>query len=225
MGALHQHFEKRELGTDSRGNSRGCQNASMKTWMADIRTVGDLERLSASPTSSVADDVQTAIVRLRRGGCIPTTVDVPTLGIVMAYRAVRELRVKKGTTDNRILFKALHQLAQCQSELLPFVHLITRLWLTWPLESVVESMESVISDVFGTRRQLSHHNAAKELIVRWNTPDVFAADDLIQAVQERHRFQFVRRTNSIRSAFEGTVISRHLHPKQPDRRASVFGKR
>ena len=83
-------------------------------------------------------------------------------------------------------------------------------------------MASVIGDIFGTRRQLSHQNAAKELIVRWNSPDVFAADDLIKAVQDRHNFEFVRRTTDIRSAFHGTVISRHLRPDQPDRRALVF---
>ena len=207
---------------DARGNTRGCQNASLQTWMTDIRTVGDLTLLAASPSSSMADDVLNAIGRLQRSGCIPTSVVVPSLSVEMSYRVVRELSQSKGVKDTRVLFKALHRQSLSQPELRPMVNIIIRLWLTWPLESVVESMASVIGDVFGTQRNLDHSNAAKELVVRWNTPDVFAADELIEAVQARNNFEFVRRTNNIRTAFEGTVISRHLRPAQPDRRKSVF---
>ena len=132
VAALHDHFKKRERGVDARGNSRGCQNASLKTWMEDIRTVGDLERLSASPSSRIADDVQTAIIRLQRGGCIPTSEDVPILGIVKAYRVVRELRMNRNMTDNRLLFKTLYQHSQDDRELRPLINVIIRLWLTWP---------------------------------------------------------------------------------------------
>ena len=91
-----------------------------------------------------------------------------------------------------------------------------------PLESVVESMASVIADIFGTRRELSHQNAAKEPKVRWNSPDILAADDLIKTIQGRNNIELVRRTTDTMPSFHGIGIGHHIRPHQHDRRGSVF---
>ena len=69
-------------------------------------------------------------------------------------------------------------------------------------------MASVIKEVFGVHRRLKHEAAATELIVRWNGPDMAHAKDLIEAVQQRHRFNFCRGQIPIAGAVEGTVIAR-----------------
>ena len=82
-------------------------------------------------------------------------------------------------------------------------------------------MASAIGDIFGTSRHLSHQNAAKELIVRWNSSDVFAADDLIRAVQNRHNIEFVRRTTDIR--FTGRLSVAIFDPTSLTRGRRCFG--
>lgn len=43
-----------------------------------------------------------------------------------------------------------------------------RVWLLYPCESIVESMGSVLKNIFGEHRNLAPENAEKELIIAWN---------------------------------------------------------
>ena len=117
--------------------------------------------------------------------------------------------------DNRKLFKGLWEMAKDDQSLSDYMAVVVRLWLIWPVESVVESMGSVLKDVFKNSRVLDHDNAAKELIVRWNGPDVAHADGLVDQVLRRNpdMNNFVRA--SIAQAVKGTVISRHLSSRHP----------
>ena len=76
-------------------------------------------------------------------------------------------------------------------------------------------MGSVLKAVFRDNRVLDHENAARELIIRWNGPDVAHADGLIERLLRRNPQlnNCVRAT--ISQAVEGTVIARHLSTRHP----------
>ena len=57
---------------------------------------------------------------------------------------------------------------------------------------MVESMSSILKEVFGTHRILNHENAEKELVVRWNGPHENMAESFLNAVQARFKFEFRR---------------------------------
>ena len=52
-------------------------------------------------------------------------------------------------------------------------------------ESVVESMASVIGEVFGERRNMNHVSAAEELAIRWNGACLAKADRLLGGIHRR----------------------------------------
>ena len=129
------------------------------------------------------------------------------------YEAIHALA---GDMDNPEMLRALWKMAaDGQPELWPFLHLVVRLWLISPSESVVESMAGIVKVVFGPHRRLLHENAAKELIIRWNGPELCSADGLVNRVQQKYRFNFSRSSVSIAAATEGTVIARYKSQKCP----------
>lgn len=174
--------------------------------MSDIRTAADLEQIRSAPSSGVAADISKAVSRLRAERLIPGAV--PGESIAAAYRALRKL--DEGLTNQELYIKLR---AMESEDLRAFLDLVARLWLTCPAESVVESMASAAKNVFGMNRSLHHENAAKELTVRWNGPDVQHSDSLIESVIKRNPRlnNFVRA--SIRQAAEGTVIARYKAEK------------
>lgn len=55
-----------------------------------------------------------------------------------------------------------------------YIYLVPhRIWLICPIESVSESMGSVLQNIFRDRRQINAVNAEAELIVRWNGKNYF----------------------------------------------------
>ena len=157
--ALREHCAQREMGADRRGSSKGSQNAKLVDAMEDVRTVADLQELRRSRSSGVLRSVDVAIRRLMARHIIPE--GVPPATLKLAYDTIHE--TNEGLT-NQELFKELCNAAKSKPELQAYTALVTRLWLISPAESVVESMASIVKEVFGVHRQLLHENAAKELI-------------------------------------------------------------
>lgn len=213
--ALREHCAQREMGADRRGSSKGSQNAKLVDAMEDVRTVADLQELRRSRSSGVLRSVDVAIRRLVARHIIPE--GVPPATLKLAYDTIHA--TNEGLT-NQELFKELCNATKSKPELQAYTALVTRLWLISPAESVVESMASIVKEVFGVHRQLLHENAAKELIVRWNGPDMCSADGFIREVQRRHKFNFMRSSLTIAATAEGTVIARHKTKRCP--RASFF---
>ena len=208
-------------GLDKSGSSKGTANSAVKRSMPDIRTVADLHQLASStaPVPVSARLVREAAERLAKGELVPKS----TLPSEAEIRVALSLLRGQPSSSSQELWKLLAR----GNQNLPvkvFVDFVTRLWLLSPPESVVESMASIIGEVFGEHRQLNHSNAAQELVVRWNGPSLCHADRLIKAVQRdlsaQDKFRCVRRGNTISQAMEGTVISRHR--KAADQRACLW---
>ena len=207
--ALVEHCGRRSKGHDARGSTKGSDNDRLAGRMDAVRAASDLSAIQASPSSSVIGTVLVAVSRLHTGGLIPSTV--PQDSVRAAYDTLKKL----SPANSKVLFKELWSASRTESRLRPFVDLVVRLWLISPTESVVESMASVVKDLFGANRILDHENAVQELIVRWNGPDLAHADWLIGKVLAKnpHLNHFVR--GHIGRAVEGTVIARHRAYRNP----------
>ena len=66
------------------------------------------------------------------------------------------------------------------------------------LESVVESMASVVGYVFGAHRQLDQRNATKELVIRWNGPKTTKADAVVEAAVHKLQKRFCAQSEGSR---------------------------
>lgn len=218
--ALARHSAMREEGVTKAGETKGCSNQKLVKAMPHVRRVADLDQFSASPSSGVVGDMIASVARLRSDGLIPEigSVDRMRDSMVAAYKVIRAERGKRSNLSNPDLFKILWRCAD--QDVRPYVLLVIRLWLMSPCESVVESMGSVVKEVFGEHRNLKHANAARELVVRWNGPEFASADGLIQTVvrSRRENFNFVRKQTQPKINEEGSVLSR-LKKKCP--RSSV----
>ena len=177
--------------------------------MRDIKTVSDLGAIQASPTSSVVGSVGIAASRLPKAGVIPTEASL------VSVRAAYDNLKKLSPADNGTLFKRLWAIAERDATLSSFMALVVRLWLIWPVESVVESMASVLKNVFKDNRVLDHDNAVKELIIRWNGPDVAHVDGFIEHVLRRNPELNNCVRSNIAQAVESTVISRQRSTRHP----------
>lgn len=207
--ALSESCGSRAKGHDSRGSSKGSHNQKLTDSMEDIKTVSDLGAIQASPTSGVVGSIVIAACRLHRAGIIPCELTHVTA------RAAYDSLKKLSPADNKKLFKSLWVVAKDDVALRAYMYVVGRLWLIWPVESVVESMGSVLKAVFRDNRVLDHENAARELIIRWNGPDVAHADGLIERLLRRNpELNNCVRAN-ISQAVEGTVIARHLSTRHP----------
>ena len=183
--------------------------------MHDIRTIADLRELRRSPSSGILKEVDTAQRRLLARRIIPECITPASLRV--GYQAIK---ATEEDLPNARLYQELWKATKEMPELKPYFHLVTRLWLCSPSESVVESMASVAKEVFGLHRRLKHESAAKELMVRWNGPELCSAEWLLGEVQRRFGFNFTRSGTSIAGAVEGTVIARQKSTRCP--RAPVF---
>ncbi|KAF0310452.1 hypothetical protein FJT64_018549 [Amphibalanus amphitrite] len=219
---LTERLQFRGRGQDKGGSQKGTSNGAIADSMDDIRCVADIQQVAVSntPPQILARQVHEASMRLAGRKLVPLS-SVPTARQIEA--GIVLLRVHKARTSPE-LWKALVDKRGGDPEARNYGNLVTRLWLVNPPESVVESMASVIGEVFGEHRQLDHTNAAAELIVRWNGPALSNAGRLIRSVQQRlsanNTFRCTRRNVSITQAFEGTVISRHK--RAPDAKACVW---
>ena len=100
-------------------------------------------------------------------------------------------------------------------ELSGYLTTCIRLWLISPPESIVESMCSVLGEVFGAHRNLDHESAARELVIRWNGPEPSHADSVVAAARAVLKKNFKTQKSSI-----STVIAGRMARKCP--KASVF---
>ena len=91
-----------------------------------------------------------------------------------------------------------------------------RLWLLSLPESFVESMTSVLGEVFGAYRNLEHESAAEELIIRWNGPDPAHADSVVAAARTvlRKKFRTEVKGGRLKNV-HGTVIAGRMARKCP----------
>ena len=194
------------MGASATGGRKGTSNKNLMDLMPDIRCVADLDRLRSAKAPSPVQLIMKAMTRLESRRIIPPSARAPERSVSAACAILHEEACARGGDQH--LLKVLWQRQKAVPELQPFVALVIRLWLISPPESVVESMGSVIQ-VFGAHRQLDRANAAKELLIRWNGPELSQADPLIKAVQRRCGLNFQKRSGGITGAFEGTVISRH----------------
>ena len=145
--------------------------------------------------------------KLGEVGIVPASAVPSGRAIRAAYDFLRSV---PGEVTNADLYGLLHKRAQTDPILRPYLEAVARIWLMSAPESVVESMASVVKDVFGEHRQLEHRNAAMELAVRWNGPEAACADGLVKAVQNTYHTKFVRTgQQTIGRSLHGTVLSRH----------------
>ena len=171
-----------------------------------MRKVGDLSELRSAAHEDCLLYVRSNINDLVQAKLIPASAVPPRSSIRAAWAFARNLPEDMSNIEMcRRLFKE----SETNAGLAPYSDLVSRIWLLSSPESVVESMASVIKDIFGEHRQLTHQNAALELFVRWNGPSVASADELLAQVQAKHNNNFVRSCQrSIASSFQGTVVSR-----------------
>lgn len=201
--ALVSHCTDRADGKDSKGSSYGSTNAQLAQCMEDIQMVADLERLRSAQFSSVIVDVERATVRLERRKIIP--VSVPIASVRAAYDVLQAPAC--ADKNNQQLLQQLFLARQNTPLIQAYLDVTVRLWLISPAESVVESMASVVKEVFGMHRNLDHEHAAQELVIRWNGPDMCVADPLIKMVVSATKVHHIRYRNDVSG---GTVIARHL---------------
>lgn len=215
---LVERVRLRSRGLDVRGRSVGAANDLLQVNAHLLRKVGDLCQLRAVQHAACLIHVRNAATELAGLGIIPESAVVSCLSVRAAYDAVREM---PGELSNAELFRRLSKVAGEKPAVRNYVNLVSRVWLLAAPESVVESMGNVVQDVFGHHRQLSHENAARELFIRWNGPDVTSSDPLLERVQARYKNKFVRTDDrSIAASLQGTVLRRHQAKRCP--RASLF---
>ena len=148
--------------------------------------------------------VPTAVRTLKEQKILPNELVVGLPQIRAAHKFVREL---PNELTDRELYVRLQKQAQSEAILGPYGDMVARIWMLAAPESVVESMCSVVKDIFGENRQLSHANAAKELCVRWNGPEPVCADKLLEHVRQRcQKDNFL----TVGQKDIGKVMRRHL---------------
>ena len=207
----------RRRGVNVRGRDLGSSNRSVHAAMDNIKTIGDLCQLRALKHESSALLVTMAADELVRQHLIPPAAAVTKEAVIAAWRCVRRYPEE----DTRGLYTKLRAEATGKPMLRAYVDLVTRIWLICPMESVVESMASVIADIFGDHRQLDHENATKELQIRWNGPAPERADPLVDLLQRRCSYRFERTsTVGVLASADGTVIQRLGNKRCP--RETIF---
>ena len=207
IDSLVERVRLRSRGVDVRGRSVGAANELLHKNVHLLRKVGDLCQMRAVEHAECLTHVRSAAAELARLSIIPESAVVSGLSVRAAYDAVREMPEGLSNTE---LFRRLSKVAEENQTVKRYTELVSRVWLLAAPESVVESMGNVVQDVFGHHRQLSHENAAKELFIRWNGPDVTSSDRLLERVQNTFANKFVRTDDrSIAESLQGTVVRRH----------------
>ena len=215
--ALADHCQLRGQGVDKQGKSYGSANAKLGKNIEDVRAVGDLVQLQSARFVYATIDVTKASERLKRSGLTPAACPLDSVRAVFD-----ELRSDtcKAMRTNQELLKHLLLLKAPAMKL--YLDLVTRIWLLNPPESVVESMASAVKEVFGVHRQLSHANAAKELVIRWNGPELCEADQLVAAAVAKMSAGGAS-TSGLHHM--GKVLRRHMDTASARSRAFFGGKR
>ncbi|KAF0311054.1 hypothetical protein FJT64_018091 [Amphibalanus amphitrite] len=214
--ALETALKTRSHGTVSSGGQRGTSNKDVMDAMCDIRDVADLQRLQTGKAlaSGVADASRRLIIRR----LIPPSAEVSAKSAEAAIRLLGEASQSLGNAE---LLRLLWSRRSSNAEVQQYLETCIRLWLLSPPESVVESMASVLGEVFGAHRNLDHENAAKELVIRWNGPDLAHSNSVVAsaAASLRKKFRTTSDSSRLKTAL-GAVIAGRMAKQCP--RASVF---
>ena len=211
LRALIRSCRRRRDGLDARGRSVGASNAHLNSHSYQLRKVADLLELRKVEHPQCLMGVVEAGRELAKVGIVPASAVPSGAAVRAAYDYVRSV---PGEVTNECLYRMMHKRAQTDLVLRPYLEVVARIWLMSAPESVVESMASVVKDVFGEHRQLQHKNAAIELAVRWNGPEVVCADGLVKTVQNTFHTKFVRTgQQTMERSLYGTVLSRHYAKK------------
>ena len=189
--------------------------------MPYIQEAADLEKLHGSESThtkvvSIVDDFR----RLAAVQLIPRSA-VPSIESVSAAAAALKVSGLPGKMCNQALLKVLWDSMAEAPAVRPYLNAVIRLWIMCPPESVVESMASVVGDVFGTHRQLDHANAAKELVIRWNGPETAKADAVVKAAASRLNKRFCAQSaaNRLKNMVRSVIAKQKRATCQ---RASIF---
>ncbi|XP_043241439.1 uncharacterized protein LOC122391496 [Amphibalanus amphitrite] len=217
VAALCDRARARSRGLDVRGNAKGAMNGKLQWAVSDAKIIADLKSLQQVRNVDCLKSVRRSVENLVSQRMVPVSAAVDEEDIMTVYRF---LTGQPAGASNQQLLQALLKEATDSRTFERYAHLVIRLWLLSPPESVVESMASVVGDIYGVHRQLDHRNAERELMIRWNGPDVHHSGDLVEAVQCRYNNSFVRGSVDARTAIEGTVVRRHK--STTCRRTTVF---
>ena len=160
---------------------------------------------SRAADMTVTVDMTRASQRLRRSGLIPSAFSMES--IRATYDELHSDVCKNFKTNQKLL---KHLLLSKNTVIKPYVNLVVRIWLLSPPESVVESMASAVKEVFGVHRNLTHANAAMECVIRWNGPELCAADQLIDAVVANVQQRSHASRGAAPGILTGMVLRRYL---------------
>ena len=205
LQTLVERLVCRSRGVRKGGRDVGASNRSLNASMEQMRLIGDPRALRDLKHESSLALVETAAESLVARKLIPHSAKVSRTDILAAWRFLS----RHPDADSKDLYKLLAKEAENDEQLAPYLALVTRAWLIGPVESVVESMASVLGDVYGTHRQLEHDSGEDELIIRWNGPELSQASSLLEFLQQREHFKFKRRGNpKVWESLPGKVMRR-----------------
>ena len=182
---------------------------------ADLESLRSAEHTRTRVVSIVDDCRRLADVKLIPGSAVPSAESVSAAAAALKAPGLAT------KLSNQQLLKILWEGRTETPAVKSYVDLIIRVWLMCPPESVVESMASVVGDVFGTHRQLDHGNAAKELVIRWNGPETTKADAVVKAAAKRLQKRFCTQSagNRLKNML-GSVIAKRKRASCP--RSFIF---
>lgn len=213
LRALVRSCKRRRDGLDTRGRQVGASNGHLNSHCHQLRAVGDLLQLRKVVHPQCLMNVVEAGRTLAKVGIVPASAVPSSSAVRSAYDCVRSV---PGEVTNAYLYRVMYERARTDAVLRPYLEMVTRIWLLSAPESVVESMASVVKDVFGEHRQPEHPNAAMELAIRWNGPEMVCADAVVKAVQKNYQTNFVRTGQpTINRSMHGTVLTRHYGQQCP----------
>ena len=176
---------------------------------ADLRTVADL-RAPMANTAAVA----AACGRLAGRNMIPLEGALSQDSVAAATQPLSDLpALTRSQMDNEELFRLLWIRRAASPALRRYLDTWVRLWLLAPPCGVVESVSAVMAEVWDSARNLQPDSALDELVIRWNGPELPAADHVISVA--RASMQCRLRTN-LRSTLPKDLTSK------PCPRASIF---
>ena len=159
VDSMSRHADRRTRGLKSGGHDIGATNKLLNMSMPGMKNLGDLKGLLRNH-SACLPSMLGHVREMERSKLIPkSAADQCSLGSIQAARtAMLDLPAKSNGQEysNQELYGALWRQAADTPVLRGYIGLVTRIWLLSPPESVVESMGSVISDIFGEHRQLKH---------------------------------------------------------------------
>ncbi|XP_043218831.1 uncharacterized protein LOC122380087 isoform X2 [Amphibalanus amphitrite] len=140
----------------------------------DLRAVTDLR-----DSVTKATDVTAACRRLMARRMIPSEVAALHNSPDTVVRVLQQMS-SRATLDNEELFGRLWNLRWARPSLRHHLDAWVRLWLLAPPRGVIEAVTAVIGEVASAGGDGLSENAAEEIAIRWNGPELAHADPLLE---------------------------------------------